>query len=395
MNYIELTCPNCHKNLEIDDALPGQEVQCPSCSQPFKAKPPVPVSSPGVKIAAEPAGTNDVQRIASQLSESLTTFAGVEKFDVFRQKDMFSEVFGKHSSDEIEEYFTVGTPSTTPAVSDLDTSWPKPWVFFRTFIGALVVYLLFLISWNVFGNLNLIPGLILVGSFAVPVTTLIFFFEMNAWRNISLYQLIRLLFLGGILSLILSLLLFELTAPGLSWLGASLAGLVEEPGKLLALLAVASIPRYRYKLNGLLLGAAVGAGFAAFESAGYALRMGLQDTNLMQDTIMVRGMLSPLGHIAWTAMCGAALWRVKGASKFSFSMLKDKRFLNVFALAVILHMLWNTPISLPFYGKFAILGVVAWIVILGLIQEGLKELRAESAAAVTRARKKKSKEQSG
>ena len=167
----------------------------------------------------------------------------------------------------------------------------------------------------------------------------------------------------------------------LGWLGASVAGLAEEPGKLLALLTVAGIPKYRYKLNGLLFGAAVGTGFAAFESAGYALRVGLHDTDMMKDTIMVRGMLSPFAHIAWTAMCGAALWRVKGAGKFTLGMLKDVRFLKVFAVAVILHMLWNCPLHLPFYGKYAILGVAAWIVLLGLIQEGLRELRTEKAEA--------------
>ena len=137
--------------------------------------------------------------------------------------------------------------------------------------------------------------------------------------------------------------------------------------------------------NGLLFGAAVGTGFAAFESAGYALRMGFINTDLMKDTIMIRGMLSPFAHIAWTAMCGAALWRVKGDKKFSFTMVKDLRFLRIFIIAVVLHMVWNSPLQLPFYGKYAILGVVAWIVILALIQDGLKELREEKLAAVATA----------
>jgi len=80
-------------------------------------------------------------------------------------------------------------------------------------------------------------------------------------------------------------------------------------------------------------------------------------------------------------MCGAALWRVKGARNLTFSMIQDMRFLKVFITAVILHMLWNSPIHLPFYGKYVILGVAAWLVILGLIQEGLKELRAEKSSA--------------
>jgi RsiW-degrading membrane proteinase PrsW (M82 family) len=211
---------------------------------------------------------------------------------------------------------------------------------------------------------------------------------MNARRNVSLYQVVRLVFMGGIISLILSLILFEVTSSlKLGWLGASVAGLAEEPGKLLALLTVTSIPKYKYKLNGLLFGAAVGTGFAAFESAGYALRAGLFDAKLMTDMIMERGMLSPFAHIAWTAIAGCALWRVKGESGFSISMLQDGRFLKLFALPVVLHMLWNSPIELPFYGKYIILGLVAWIVILGLIQEGLGELRTEKAEAEEKAGK--------
>jgi RsiW-degrading membrane proteinase PrsW (M82 family) len=325
----------------------------------------------------------DVKRLASNLSERLVTFAGVEKLEDFSLKDLFSEVFRKHTKEEIEDYFTVGTSRTTPSIADVDTSWPKPWVFFKTFLGALIIYLLFLAGWNQFENTNLIPGLIMVGSFAVPLATLIFFVEINARRNVSLYQVIRLLFLGGILSIIFSLFLFQVTANlKFGWLGASLAGMVEEPGKLLALFIVVNIPKYKYKLNGLLFGAAVGTGFAAFESAGYALRQGLISTDMMKDTIMIRGMLSPFGHIAWTAMCGAALWRVKGASKFAFEMVKDERFLKVFGFAVVLHMLWNTSWNFPFYSKFVILGVAAWVLIFALIQDGLKELRDEKAKAI-------------
>jgi len=76
-------------------------------------------------------------------------------------------------------------------------------------------------------------------------------------------------------------------------------------------------------------------------------------------------------------MCGAALWRVKGAKKFEFSMVNDPRFVKVFFTAVVLHMIWNSPFELPYYGKYAILGVAAWVVIFGLIQEGLRELREE------------------
>lgn len=375
------TCPNCQRKLEGASEFIGQEVECLQCQHVFTAQAPAAPYAPHKLSAAKGDKKTeglDVKNIAGKLGGHLTSLAGVEKLEGFSLKELFGEVFRKHSKEEMEEYFTVGTPKTTPLIADVDTTWPRPWVFFKTFIGALIVYILFLMGWNEYENINLVPGLIIMGSFAVPIATLIFFVEINARKNVSLYQVIRLLFIGGILSLVISLLLFEVTDTlNLHWLGASVAGLAEEPGKLLALLTVTSIPKYKYRLNGLLFGAAVGTGFAAFESAGYALRMGLINTDLMTSTIMIRGMLSPFAHIAWTAMCGAALWKVKGDKRFAFSMVKDLRFLRIFGIAVILHMVWNSPLQLPFYGKYATLGVIAWVVILALIQDGLKELREE------------------
>jgi RsiW-degrading membrane proteinase PrsW (M82 family) len=81
-------------------------------------------------------------------------------------------------------------------------------------------------------------------------------------------------------------------------------------------------------------------------------------------------------------MSAAALWKVVGSAKFELSMLKDSRFLRVFAIAVGCHMLWDWSFDLPFYAKYMVLGVVAWIVIFALIQDGLKQLRAEKEAAV-------------
>ena len=54
-----------------------------------------------------------------------------------------------------------------------------------------------------------------------------------------------------------------------------------------------------YILDGLLIGAAVGAGFAAFETAGYILRFGLNSgLEAMLEIIKLRGFLVPGGHVA-------------------------------------------------------------------------------------------------
>ncbi len=243
-----------------------------------------------------------------------------------------------------------------------------------------MVYICFVQAWNQYENVNLVPGLIIVGSFAVPFATLVLFFEMNAARNVSLYQVIKLVMLGGVLSLGFSLVLFQVTGMlHLGWLGASVAALAEEPGKLLGVGGlVVNKRRYPHILNGLLFGAAIGTGFAAFESAGYALRLAL-DGYSMQDVILSRGMMAPFGHIVWTAMAAGALWRVKGTDEFRFAMLNDMRFKRVFLIAAGLHMLWNANFELPFHAKQLLLGGIAWVIVFGLIQEGLKQLRSYKA----------------
>ncbi len=320
-----------------------------------------------------------------RVSERISRAAGVQKLQGFSLRETFSEVFTRHTDAEVERYFAVGGPDTTPSLGQIDVRWPKPWVFFRMFLLAVAAYVVFFQAWDQWRNLNLLPGLIFVGSFAIPFSTLVLFFEMNVRRNVSLFQVGRLVVLGGILGIVLSLLMYQLAFDfHMQWLGASVAGLVEEPGKLLALALVINKRRYRGILNGLLFGAAVGTGFAAFESAGYALRTALASgTTVMGDVIVSRGLLAPFGHIVWTGMCGAALWRVKGGEPFHFEMLKDPRFLRIFAAAVVLHMLWDSPLQLPFFGTYLILGFIAWIIVLGLVQEGLGELRDRQAQLLT------------
>jgi len=64
--------------------------------------------------------------------------------------------------------------------------------------------------------------------------------------------------------------------------------------------------------DGIVLGAAVGFGFAAFESAGYAFNAlfttsGPSLLNLVE-TEVLRGILAPVGHGLWTAILGGALF---------------------------------------------------------------------------------------
>ncbi|MCZ0989087.1 PrsW family glutamic-type intramembrane protease [Streptomyces diastatochromogenes] len=62
---------------------------------------------------------------------------------------------------------------------------------------------------------------------------------------------------------------------------------------------------------GLVLGAAVGFGFAALESCGYAFAAAVSadgiDLRTLLETEILRGVLAPFGHGLWTAIAGGVL----------------------------------------------------------------------------------------
>jgi len=324
----------------------------------------------------ETAPASHFSSMVEQLGGRITDIAGVERIEGLKPAEMFSEALRRRTDEEMEQYFAVGTPTTTPPLAEVNTNWPKPWLFAKTFFLAAIVYLGFLFIYKHFENPIVIPGLLTFGAFVIPFSLLIFFFEINVVRNVPLYQLLKLMMLGGVLSVILSLFLFEWTRLD-TWLGAMSAGLVEEAGKAAALLLVVNKTKYRWTLNGMLFGAAVGTGFAAFESAGYAFLIGGNyGQSAMLGSIITRGVLSVCGgHVLWTAIVGAALWRVRGEKKFEWEMLRDPRFLRAYGMAAGLHMIWNSPLVLPLYIKYLMLGFVAWIAVLAYVQSGLRQIK--------------------
>lgn len=352
------------------------------------------VLSPGQQLRAgrslwrvEQAHDASLSKFIRDLGDRISLAAGVEKIEGFSAREMFSEVFKRRSDEEIEEYFAVGTARTTPALTQVDANWPKPWAFARTFLFSAAAYLVLVQGFREFQNPYFLPGIIALGSVAIPFAVLVFFFEMNVPRNISVVLLLKMMVFGGIFSLIVSLFFFR-AAGSLSWLGAMRAGIVEETGKLAVVLFFARKARFPWLLNGLLIGAAVGTGFSVFETAGYVMINGLLSdgggVSGMYAMITGRGPLSVLAdHSLWTGLVGAALWRVRGQQPFRFEMLWDFRFLRVLLLAMGLHMVNNAPFDPPWSLKYWAIGFVGWVALLGFIQEGLKEVRGAQVARIT------------
>lgn len=315
------------------------------------------------------------------LKDKFSDLIGLEELKDFKLGDIFSSVFKKHTSQEMEDQLITGTSRHTPALSEIEVGWATPWLFARLLAVSVILAVILYLGFDFFENDNLIPGLIFVGSFAVPISTLIFFLEMNVPRNVSIFTITQLSFVGGIASMIVALIFYSRFDFFTTYLGAPAAGIIEESAKLLIVaLLMGKATRYRWSLNGLLFGAAVGTGFGAFESAGFAFREMLKSgVSAGGSSILLRGLDAPFTHIVWTASASAALWLVKGDKPFSWEMLKAPAFLRIFIFVVLLHMIWDTnfqlmPLPLVKDLKFVLLGILGWVICLRLVQAGLQQL---------------------
>ncbi len=342
-------CPECGNNVGTNDKV------CSSCGFPLQKK--------------------NTQNI---ISENLDKITGAKSENYVTFKDLFKDSFKKHTDEELDEVFICGGKTTTPKVSEIDPHNAKAWVYLKILIFFIIAYIPTRIGYIVYGNLNFLPAMIMLGAFAVPLTVLMFFFEINIFRNIPFYKVIKYFLLGGALSLILAILFFSLdfNTDITTYSGALMVGVIEEVAKA-AIVAffLFKEKRSNYILDGLLIGAAVGAGFAAFETAGYILKFGLQGGNAaMLQIIKIRGFLAPGGHVAWAAIEGAALMYVKGFEKLDKKHFNDKRFLLMCLIPIVLHGIWDMPINAPYAIVQITVSILAWLVIIYFINLGLKQV---------------------
>ncbi|HEX4214459.1 MAG TPA: PrsW family glutamic-type intramembrane protease [Candidatus Dormibacteraeota bacterium] len=213
-----------------------------------------------------------------------------------------------------------------------------------------MLWLASLVITAVTGDTNLVPTVILLGSFLVPVTAVIWYLDHYQSETLTPSMVVRAFVLGGLLGVLAASVLeaWLLAEGALVSLGI---GLVEEGAKALALVWIArSLPHYRVR-DGVVLGAAVGFGFAAFESSGYAFNaliiqqngvlLGLSLPNMVY-TELVRGVLAPTGHGLWTGILGGVLFSSARGSRLRLSL----RVIVTYLVVSILHALWDSMQSI-------------------------------------------------
>lgn len=231
------------------------------------------------------------------------------------------------------------------------------WVFL---IGAIACFLT-----GLFASSDFIPHEIyaFLMALTVPMTMVTFFCELDVTRAVSGWTAAIVAFFGGLLTVSIAAVLnigLEIEA----WM----AGLTEEPIKAIALLILAMFPRqFPGILSGVALGVSIGAGFAVLETFDYAYAFGeagRPDTFVL----LLRGVLSPLMHMAWTGALGGAMWAARGPHRSGWAALSSWQFWAVFGAMILFHCIWNAV------GLINYLAIALWSIIFHYLKKGFAEV---------------------
>lgn len=287
--------------------------------------------------------------------------------------DIFSDVFRRHTKEENARLFLAGTPLTTPDEASMLSKWLKPYLFARIFLAGIVL----IIASVAMNNSLILPFIFMTGSFLMPVVGMIFFWEMNIPRNISFSSVLMMFLAGGILSLVFTTIIamFYVTDSAVSLYIS--VGIGEEVAKILAAAFWLRKKDTKYVLTGMLVGAAVGAGFSALESAGYSIVKWEWNFSV----VLIRAMYAVGGHVSWAAITAGMLVWVKKDEKLSAKHLVNPVFLGALLFSAGTHALWDLYPGSSLSPLLILLNVlIIWVAYL-IMKNGVNQVVEDSLRA--------------
>jgi RsiW-degrading membrane proteinase PrsW (M82 family) len=212
--------------------------------------------------------------------------------------------------------------------------------WWRVFLTGLGFYIATLAALILTGNPNLFPTVVMIGNFLIPITFVTFFYERRHLSRLSIPTTVKGFIYGGVLGVVAASLLEPLFIQRLDFVTAFVVGLIEEFVKIIGILVIMRHQEHDSEIDGIILGAAAGMGFAALESSGYVFSAFLRSGGSLSLTVgvtMMRGILSSFGHGAWTAILAGVLFRESDPQHFNYNL----KVLGAYLTVVILHGLWD------------------------------------------------------
>jgi len=189
-----------------------------------------------------------------------------------------------------------------------------------------------------------IAATIVTGSFLAPVVYLGYLRERDLLRSLAWPRLLVIGAFTALVAIPVAILAEEwLNAGAMDFGPALLTALIEETAKLFGVVWLLWRRPYRFELDGIVFGVAAGLWFAGLENVVYALGALAQADSpegavgAMLAVVWMRLVTSFFGHAVWTGLVCAAIWRGKGGGGPRW----DWEVLRAFAVAVLLHTLWD------------------------------------------------------
>jgi RsiW-degrading membrane proteinase PrsW (M82 family) len=238
-------------------------------------------------------------------------------------------------------------PPPIAALPKTPRKWLGPKGGWWVFLG-MTAFWLFNVLYDQFGlhHLSLSPNSLVLGAFGMTgalVYTLAY--RLRPADGISVVRLLLAFVLGGLLSTELAVMIegplvsFVLaSSPHATLITESLAGVIEELGKIVAVVVVARGLAIRTARNGLFLGGAVGLGFAAFEDMRYAAAslidplFGHNGLGSVIEVTFGRDLFGPFEHPVLTALVAAGLFAATRNGRYRITLTVVAVYLGVAAV---------------------------------------------------------------
>ena len=273
---------------------------------------------------------------------------------------------------------TASPPAPAPAKAQAQTQAnaqaprddaPYPWHLRFAWLLALVLGVLAYVATFVLmlltGNPMMVPTVLLVGAAVIPLTVLLLAQSSRVGPLVPTRIVLVTAALGGLFAICAAGL--EESIAGLLFGRASilLVGIIEESAKLVVPLLVLALAHRVTRGGGIVIGIAAGTGFAVLETMGYGFAALLaRDGGLgaLDATLILRGILVPAGHVAWTGAICAALWYLVETSHKVRGVIA---LVAAYAGAIILHTAWDATASGALHlliGMISV-GALLWLIV--------------------------------
>ena len=177
-----------------------------------------------------------------------------------------------------------------------------------------------------------------VAGYAVPIIVLIYIVRSDVFEREPLAVVAYCFGWGAFSGILAGILNTLVTGP---FLGVGGAGFIEEPLKIYGVYRIAKSARMKNEFNdhldGIIYGAAAGAGFAGLENFWYIADMVLNGAYPASFAIFIRSITGVM-HICWSAIAGRGL----GVAKATKGYIEASDLWPGIIVAALIHFAWNT-----------------------------------------------------